>query len=138
MRNDKTQFMSWLRCAAVATLLSGLTAPAFAQKAFESPEAAAAAFQAAVAANDQAAMRTVLGNNWRTFIPARTVDKADIDAFLADWAKSHRIVAQTPEKSMLEVGDQGWTLPIPIVKRKAGWKFDRWLDLVFLQRMLQA
>ncbi len=98
--------------------------PAFAQKTYSSPEAAAAAFQAAVADADHKAMSVVLGEKWKTFIPTQDVEKEDIDVFLAAWGKGHRVVTQTPGKSLVEVGDQGWTLPIPIVKTAKGWKFD--------------
>ena len=111
------------RSIVVLTLGLALSTPALAQKAYESAESAAEAFQAAVAKDDKAALGTVLGKNWKAFIP-KDVDREDIDTFLAGWSKAHRIVAQTPDKSLLEVGDQGWTLPIPIVKGKAGWKFD--------------
>jgi len=111
------------RSLVALTLGLALSAPVLAQKAYESAEAAANAFQAAVAKDDKAALGTVLGKNWKSLIP-KDVDREDIDTFLAGWNKAHRIVAQTPDKSLLEVGDQGWTLPIPIVKGKAGWKFD--------------
>jgi hypothetical protein len=114
-----------VRRRAVAVMLGMLmAAPVLAQKAYDSAEAAANAFQAAVAKGDKAALGTVLGKNWKTFIPDKSVDQEDIDLFLAGWNKAHRIVSLTPGKSLLEVGDQGWTLPVPIVKAKTGWKFD--------------
>ncbi len=44
--------------------------------------------------------------------------------FLEAWAKSHRVVPAGPDKALLEVGTDGWTLPIPIVKAGTGWRFD--------------
>ena len=110
--------------AAVLLLSLLVSAPAFAQKAYDSDVAAADAFQAAVASGDKAALGTVLGKNWKAFIPTQGIDREDIDTFLDGWKKSHKLVSQTPEKSLLEVGDQGWILPIPIVKANTGWKFD--------------
>lgn len=128
MKNDKTMLSRVAgssRRNAALFILGLLTAvPAFAQKAYESAEAAAGAFQAAVASGDKAALNTVLGKNWRSFIPTKGVEREDIDVFLAAWAKGHRIIAQTTDKSLLEVGTEGWTLPIPIVRAKAGWQFD--------------
>lgn len=112
------------RSAAVLLLGLLMSAPVLAQKAYDSAEAAAEAFKAAVAADDKTALNTVLGKNWKTFIPTQGIDKEDIDTFLTAWNKGHRIIEQTPEKSLLEVGSEGWTLPLPIVKAKAGWKFD--------------
>ena len=34
------------------------------------------------------------------------------------------IVRAGPDKAFLGVGKNGWTLPIPIVKTAAGWRFD--------------
>lgn len=125
MKNYKCSFMfESRRVIGVLCLGFMLAAPAHAQKVYESATAAADAFKAAVASGDKSALSTVLGKNWKSFIPTGSVDKEDIDTFLAGWNKAHRIVEQTPDKSLLEVGDQGWTLPIPIVKAKNGWKFD--------------
>jgi hypothetical protein len=66
----------------------------------------------------------VLGADWRRFIPEGSVDRADADAFLAAWSKQHKLVAEGDSKAVLAVGDGGWTLPVPIVKRSAGWQFD--------------
>ena len=51
------------------------------------------------------------------------VERADIEAYLAAWDKQHKVNTEG-DKAVVAVGDQGWTLPIPIVKRKAGWQFD--------------
>lgn len=128
MKNYKSSFMfeSRILCRTAGMLCLGfaLSAPALAQKAYDSAAAASDALKAAVASGDKAALSAVLGKNWKTFIPTQGIDQEDIDTFLAGWNKAHRIVEQTPDKSLLEVGDQGWTLPIPIVKAKSGWKFD--------------
>ncbi|MDM0110692.1 DUF2950 domain-containing protein [Variovorax sp. J22R133] len=101
-----------------------LATPALAQRAYPSAEAASQALYNAVLANDTAAMRTVLGADFRRFIPVGSVDRTDVDAFLSAWSKQHKIVAQGDSKAMLAVGDGNWTLPVPIVKRSAGWQFD--------------
>ncbi|MGH7341929.1 MAG: DUF2950 domain-containing protein [Candidatus Rokuibacteriota bacterium] len=117
-----------IRCAAqTAALAAALvlgSAPVFAQRAYPTPEAAAEALTDAVARSDGDALRTVLGADWKRFIPTAEIDQDDVYAFLADWAKSHKIVPEGADKAVLAVGDQGWTLPIPLVKDAAGWKFD--------------
>lgn len=108
-----------------AALFIALASPAaHAQEAFPTAEAAAKAFVDAVARSDEDAMRKVLGADWRRFIPTGTVDREDVYAFLGAWAKRHEIVAEGADKAMLAVGEQGWTLPIPIRKTAAGWRFD--------------
>jgi hypothetical protein len=112
--------------ARLALLFAALTmaaAPLSAQQVYPSPEAAANAFTDAIASNDDVALGTVLGKNWKRFIPTGEVNRDDIYAFLSAWAKSHQVVEQGPDQAVLEVGE-GWTLPIPIVKHGGGWQFD--------------
>ncbi len=112
------------RAAALALALALVSAPAFAQQAYPTPEAAAEVLTDAIARSDADALRTVLGADWKRFVPTVDVDQDDVYAYLAAWAKSHKIVPEGADKAMLAVGDRGWTLPIPIVKGAAGWKFD--------------
>ena len=109
---------------ALLLLLGALAAvPAHAQQAFASAEAAADAFTGALRKVDRAALAKVLGANYKQFIKTDGVERADIEAYLAAWDKQHKINTEG-DKAVVAVGDQGWTLPIPIVKRKAGWQFD--------------
>jgi Protein of unknown function (DUF2950) len=105
------------------TLLVGLVSPASAQqKTFASPEAAMNAFGDAVATSDEDALKGVLGPDFRTFIPP--VGAETRYRFLAAWAKSHAIKQEGDAKAVIAVGDDGWTLPIPILKTAGGWRFD--------------
>lgn len=105
-------------------LLMSIAGPSAAQQAFSSSDAAAAAFTDALATNDPDAMGKVLGADWRQFIPTAGIDMDDVYAFLAAWSKSHKIVTDGATTAHLAVGAQDWTLPIPIVKRGDGWRFD--------------
>lgn len=117
-------FVPRLRATVLAACV--LVSPlAFAQQAYPSAEAASEAFVDALRRNDANALRTVLGADWKRFIPTDGIDKKDVDAFLAAWDKKHRNYAEKGGTALLTVGAQpGWTLPIPIVKGKAGWRFD--------------
>lgn len=104
-------------------------AAVWAQAVFATPEAAANAFTDALATNDQGAMKHVLGNDFTAFIPTQSIGQDDIDDYLGAWAKGHRVVPDaTPvagkASAHVEVGDSGWTLPIPIVQSGKGWHFD--------------
>ncbi len=105
-------------------VLAFVSPAVLAQQAYPTPEAAADALVDAIARSDDAALRTVLGTDWKRFIPSVDVDQDDVYAFLAAWAKQRKIVPASAGKAMLAVGDQGWTLPIPIVKDAGGWSFD--------------
>jgi hypothetical protein len=109
-----------------ALLLAGaLASPvvAQAQQAFASAEAAADAFTDALRKVDRAALTKVLGANYKQLVKTDGVERADVEAYLAAWDKQHKINTEG-DTALIGVGDQGWTLPIPIVKRKAGWQFD--------------
>ena len=112
---------------AVATAVAAValaSTPAFAQKAYPSADAAAKAFFDAIANYDESALRTVLGADWKRFVPAGEIDREDIYDFLAAYSKQHKVVADGPNRALLSAGDADWTLPIPIVKSAAGWHFD--------------
>ena len=97
---------------------------ALAQATYPTPEAAADALVDGIARSDDDAVRTALGPNWRKFIPTESVHEGDRTRFLEAWAKSHKIVRKGDAEAHLEVGSNGWTLPIPIEKSAAGWRFD--------------
>ena len=122
------RFLSCCRKAAnvglLPLLLTGIAGPSYAQQAFSSPDAAAAAFVDALATNDPDALGRVLGTDWRRYIPTAGVDMDDVYAFLAGWAKTHKIVSNDASTAHLAVGTAEWTLPIPIVKRGDAWRFD--------------
>lgn len=115
--------MANVACA-TGLMLALFSSPVQAQHAYPSAEAAADAFVDAVASNDTDELNTILGANWRRFVPTQEIDRDDINDFLGAWARSHRIVEEAPDRAALEIGGQGWTLPIPIVKHSAGWQFD--------------
>ena len=107
---------------ALALLALSCVAPALAQQAYPTAEAAAEAFVAAVEKRDHPALQQVLGAQWRDYIPTEGIDQEDVDAFLAQWKQSHRVVADGA-KAQLPVRNHGWTLPIPLQQDKARWRF---------------
>jgi hypothetical protein len=103
-------------------LLPAFMALAHANKAFESPEAAMNAFGKAVVENDEAALKAMLGNDFRKLIPPEGALLRS--RFLEAWAVSHAIERKDDKEAIVKVGDDGWTLPIPLITTKAGWEFD--------------
>jgi Protein of unknown function (DUF2950) len=108
--------------AVLALVVAWTPAAVAQQRTFPSPEAAMNAFGDAVAASDEDALKSVFGADFRTFIPP--VGAEGRYRFLAAWAKSHAIKPEGDAKALVAVGDDGWTLPIPIVKNAGGWQFD--------------
>jgi len=95
------------------------------QQAFATPQAAIDTLVDAVRRVDTAQMQKLFGANYRELVP---VDPDDVDAlrkrFLGAYDKSHKLNVEGDSKAILEAGDNGWTFPIPLVKRADGWRFD--------------
>ena len=119
-------FMCPLPLALAGTIACALSFPVAAQQAFATPDQAAEAFVQALGTQraDPARLATVLGADWRDFIPTEGVERADVDAFLAKYRERHSIENTADGKSMLSVGKDAWTLPILLVKGAKGWSFD--------------
>ena len=107
----------------LSALLLGLGAvpAAHANQVFASPEAAMRAFGDAVLNDDEAAMKSLLGANFRDLIPP--VGAEVRYQFLAAWGSAHAL-QPAGHRAYIAVGNDGWTLPIPLVKSAHGWQFD--------------
>ena len=109
----------------VALFVAAAPSLAYAQQAkFPSAEAAAEAFVDAIARGDDDAVRAILGTNYRKVLPLDKMTQDDKLDFLSAWAQDHRVVAQSENMAVLEVGKTHWSLPIPMVKGPGGWAFD--------------
>jgi hypothetical protein len=129
MTNVKTKPMILRTLAAAlvaATFVGGLAVASAvqAQQAFKTPEAAADALVDGIARNDDVQVKTVLGPDFRRYIPAEATSANDRTNFLEAWSRGHRVVPTGSDRAMLEVGANGWTMPIPLVKTASGWQFD--------------
>jgi hypothetical protein len=128
MRSTFQQFRGALAMQVASLAIAGALFVAWApaalaqQTTFPAPEAAMNAFGDAIATNDEDALKALLGADFRTFIPP--VGAEARYRFLAAWAKSHAIKPVGDTKAYVAAGNDGWTLPIPIVKTAQGWRFD--------------
>jgi DUF2950 family protein len=112
-------------CAAGLLAAIGPSAAAEAkQKTFASPEEAAKALVAA--AGDPKAVLAILGPEARPLINSgdATADKVDRERFLKAYAEANKLMKSGDDMMLLVVGKDEWIFPIPIVKDKAGWRFD--------------
>jgi hypothetical protein len=83
----------------------------------------------ALALNDPALSKHVLGRDLQRYIPTQYAGADDIYDFLSAWAQHHEISYDAPSKdgghyAHLLVGPSNWILPIPLVQTSAGWRFD--------------
>ena len=115
-----------LQFALLTALALAPLAPAAAQQAYATPDEAAKVLVQAVTpqGGDQAQLKTLFGEGWHAFVPVGSVDRVDIDAFLKRYAERHSFEHPSPDRAILSVGTEPWTLPIPLVKGPEGWSFD--------------
>jgi hypothetical protein len=118
-----------MRTLFALALACGLAFPALADhpnlQAFPTAEAAADTLTEALRKDDDKTISAILGMGWRDFVPGTKdeEDKVRTD-FLAAWDKNHKLIPEGDSKMLVEVGTTGFTMPIPIVKEGAGWRFD--------------
>jgi Ca2+-binding RTX toxin-like protein len=94
--------------------------------AFASPEAAVAALIGALEANDTVALGALLGPDSEGILSSGD-EVADANAraqFLADYQEKHALVAEEDGSMTLNVGENDWPLPIPLVAVDGNWYLD--------------
>jgi Protein of unknown function (DUF2950) len=95
-------------------------------KTFPTYRAAATAFVAAVKANDDAAMKEILGAQERELLSSgdATQDENARMSFLKHFEEAHALIRKSPDKVILTVGHSAWPVPFPIVRAAGVWHFD--------------
>jgi Protein of unknown function (DUF2950) len=110
---------------ALALLLALPLSASAAQRTFATPEAAADALQAALNADDDAALLALFGEQYKDVI--MTPDHAQNSVArerLATAMKNYRKLDQAgPDRRVLVIGDQAWPMPIPLVRENGMWHF---------------
>jgi hypothetical protein len=96
------------------------------QRTFATPEEGVTALVDALRSGDKAALEAVLGPGSDDIIDSGdpVADKNAKDEFLKDYDAKSAIVPGEDDTQVLTVGASEWDLPIPLVKRDAGWVFD--------------
>ncbi len=94
-------------------------------KTFSSTDEAVAALAAAVKAHDRDALLSIFGPAIEEITnPDRVQATNELKAFAAALDETHRVVAQSNNQSLLEVGAGSWPFPIPLVQQDGRWHFD--------------
>jgi hypothetical protein len=98
------------------------------QKAFATPEEAADALIQAAEKYDVDELLEIYGPDGKDLVatsdPVNDKKRAADFAALAHEKKSVEIDPKNPARATLEVGENEWPLPVPIVKRNGRWLFD--------------
>ena len=126
----KTRFLL-LSATLLVGLVFGLASATCAEKKentgkkFASPEEAVAALSVATAAADTNALRTILGPAADELInPDRIQATDELKTFSSALAETNHLVHVSDTLVVLELGDDFWPFPVPIVKKDGGWFFD--------------
>ena len=98
------------------------------QLTFETPKAAADALVAASEKYDLPALKEILGPDGEALVVTSdpVQDKNQLAAFAAKAHEKSEILVdkKNPNKAILQIGDQDWPMPIPIVRKGGKWLFD--------------
>ncbi len=96
------------------------------QLTYATPADAVAALVAAVQANVPQELYAVLGPGSEKLVSSgdRYADAESARRFLASYAEHHALDPAGTGRMLLEVGNNGWQLPIPIVETNGRWHFD--------------
>jgi hypothetical protein len=94
-------------------------------KSFATPEEAVRALVAAASAQDTNALRVIFGPAAEDLVnPDRVQATNDLREFVSAFDQSHRVVHESDFKCILEIGDDPWPFPVPLVKQGGLWLFD--------------
>ena len=94
-------------------------------KTFATPEEAVAALLAAASAEDTNAFRVIFGPvGVEIENPDRVQAANELSAFNAAAKQRQQLVHESDTKCVLEIGDNSWPFPVPIVQRNGQWFFD--------------
>ena len=98
--------------------------PALGQAVFAEPGDAASTFFLALKNNDPELLGKLLGAGYHDVLPLDGVDGGDIDNFITAWDKANTLLPQGENKVLIAIGEDEWTLPIPVTEGASGWYFD--------------
>ncbi|WP_246524275.1 DUF2950 domain-containing protein [Neoroseomonas eburnea] len=95
-------------------------------QAFRSPEDGFAALVAAIRARNEPQALRVLGSAGHRLIRSGdpVADRNARDRFLAAYDVKNEILRPAPDRAVLQIGEDGWPLPLPMVQRGGAWRFD--------------
>jgi hypothetical protein len=116
------------RCSllvALACLLALSTQAASTGKMFSTPAEAVAALTAATANSDTNALKALLGPDSEALQnPDRVQATNEVQKFHAALVATNHLVHVSDANIIIEVGQDAWPFPIPLVKEGGGWHFD--------------
>jgi hypothetical protein len=113
-----------MACAAGPVAHAQAVAPA-AQRRFSSPEEALKALVAATKGGDRAALDSIFGPDVKDLLSGDAKqDAIELASFSKSVGQYAVWVRKSDDRLVLDIGDQNWPMPIPLVRRNGAWQFD--------------
>ena len=95
------------------------------EESFNSPDAAVAALVAAVTGHDTNAMHAIFGPEGHQLVSPDAVQATnEYKVFVQRVTEKTQLFTNSDSSVTLNLGDDGWPFPIPLVKRDGQWFFD--------------
>lgn len=91
---------------------------------FSTPEQAVAALITALERNDMARIDRLLGVQGLLSSGDEVADSAARERFVTRYRERNELVAGGPNDLVLQVGEDPWPMPIPLIRREGRWSFD--------------
>jgi Protein of unknown function (DUF2950) len=112
--------------AGVAFLQFSVSAQEPGQKTFASAAEASHALVAALKAEDQSVLLSILGPRGKDIVSSGDAveDKNHRDEFVKKYHQMHRLVMEPDGKTTLYIGAENWPTPIPLANKGGLWYFD--------------
>jgi hypothetical protein len=112
--------------ACLAAALLAAPGAMAAQKHFPTTQAALDALIAALEAEDKAALLDLIGPEQTDLVDSGdpVADELAVESFLERYRTAHQLEKPSATRAVLEVGEDEWPFPIPLVKNASGWRWD--------------
>jgi hypothetical protein len=128
MKHIVPNSISTARCAlglVLALFAAAQLSAAETGKTFATPEEAVAALVSAVKTEDHSELRAIFGPAAEDLVNPDAVQAAnEFAAFANALDETNRLVRESEMRRVLELGNDAWAFPVPIVQRDGRWFFD--------------
>jgi hypothetical protein len=116
--------LALLACAAAPLTRAQAASPAT-QQSFSSPDEALKALVAATKAVDRSALDSIFGPDVKDLLSGDAKqDAIELASFAKSLGQYAVWVQKADDRFVLDIGDQNWPMPIPLVRRNGAWQFD--------------
>ena len=120
-----TAALALIAGAIVSPLRADPVGPAGQPRTFSSPDEAVKALVAATNAGDRATVAAIFGPDVKDLLSGDAKqDTLEFAAFAKLVAQFSQLVQKADDRYVLNLGDQNWPFPIPLVKKDGAWSFD--------------